>query len=137
MTPTQISLVQDSFVYVLPIPDEVAAAFYRRLFAVAPDTRPLFKGDMKEQGRKLVLTLAAVVNGLERLDEIVPVAQELARRHVRYGVLDRHYAAVGGALLQTLAELLGPVFDKDTEAAWAAAYDLLSGVMIGASCKAA
>lgn len=137
MTPHQIALVQDSFIYVLPIPDATAAAFYARLFALAPDTRPLFRHDMVEQGRKLVLTLATVVNGLDRLDEIVPVAQELARRHVSYGALPRHYDAVGTALLATLAELLGPLYDEATADAWAAAYTLLAGVMIDAGRLAA
>ena len=137
MNPHQIALVQDSFIHVLPIPDETASVFYDRLFALAPDTRALFRHDMVEQGRKLVLTLATVVNGLDRLDDIVPVAQELARRHVDYGVANRHYAAVGSALLATLAQLLGDDFDPATEAAWGAAYALLSGVMIDAGRRAA
>lgn len=137
ITPVQIDLVQASFVHCLPIPDEVAATFYRRLFAAAPSTRLLFKGDMRAQGQKLVMTLAAVVDGLERLEEIVPVAQELALRHVRYGVVDAHYAIVGGCLIETLRELLGPLFDADTEAAWGAAYTLLSDTMISATRRAA
>ena len=137
MTPNQIALVQDSFIHVLPIADETAAAFYARLFTLAPDTRRLFRHDMVEQGRKLVLTLASVVNGLDRLDEIVPVARELARRHVGYGALPRHYDAVGTALLATLAELLGPLYDAPTAQAWSAAYTLLAGVMVDASRVAA
>lgn len=133
----QINLVQDSFIHVLPIPDAVAAAFYARLFQLAPDTRPLFRGDMVEQGRKLVLTLASVVDSLDRLDELLPVARELAIRHVGYGVLDRHYAVVGAALLDTLAVQLGDLFDTATHDAWAAAYTILADAMIEAGHAAA
>ncbi len=133
----QIARVQDSFLDVLPIPDTAAAAFYDRLFQAAPETRRLFKSDMREQGRKLVMTLAAVVDGLDRLHAILPVARELAIRHVRYGVVDRHYALVGSALIETLRALLGPKFDRETEAAWGAAYTLLSDAMIAATRKAA
>ena len=37
-----------------------AGMFYGRLFEIAPEVRPLFKGDMAEQGRKLMATLAVV-----------------------------------------------------------------------------
>ena len=128
----QIDLVQDSFAAVVPITDSTAAEFYRRLFELAPDTKPLFRGDMTQQGRKLFLTLATVVDALDRLDTIVPVARELAVRHVTYGAKERHYAAVGSALIETLRAGLGPAFDRDTEAAWLTAYTILSDTMLAA-----
>ena len=128
----QIDLVQDSFAAVVPITDSTAAEFYRRLFELAPDTKPLFSNDMTQQGRKLFLTLATVVDALDRLDTIVPVARELAIRHVTYGAKERHYAAVGAALIETLRAGLGPAFDRDTETAWLAAYTILSDTMLAA-----
>lgn len=128
----QIDLVQDSFAAVVPITDAAAAEFYRRLFALAPDTKSLFRNDMAEQGRKLFLTLATVVDALDRLDTIVPVARELAIRHVAYGAKEPHYAAVGSALIETLRVGLGSRFDRDTEAAWVAAYTILSDTMLTA-----
>ncbi|MBD8548651.1 globin family protein [Sphingomonas sp. CFBP 8760] len=128
----QIDLVQDSFAAVVPITDSTAAEFYRRLFELAPDTKPLFRNDMTQQGRKLFLTLATVVDALDRLDTIVPVARELAIRHVTYGAKERHYAAVGAALIETLRAGLGSAFDRDTETAWFAAYTILSDTMLAA-----
>ena len=66
MTPDQIKAIQDSFAKVVPISEQAAALFYGRLFEIAPAVKPLFRGDMKEQGRKLMATLAVVVNGLEQ-----------------------------------------------------------------------
>lgn len=137
MDSRQIALVQDSFMHVVPVSEETACFFYERLFELAPQVRPLFKNDMTEQGRKLVLTLATVVNGLDRLDTIVPVARELAIRHVRYGVRAEYYDHVGVALLDTLRTKLGAMFDAETEAAWANAYQILAGVMIEAGRDAA
>jgi len=137
VTPHQIDLVQQSFVHIVPIPDRVAAHFYTRLFRLAPQVRPLFKADMKAQGRKLVTMLAMVVDGLDRLDAIVPAMRELAIRHVAYGVQPAHYDLVGAALIDTLRELLGPDFDSETEAAWAEAYQVIAGVMVEAGRAAA
>ena len=135
MDSRRVALVQDSFAQIIPLPDETAAYFYDRLFALAPEVRPLFKGDMGQQGRKLVMTLATIVNGLDKLDRIMPAVRELAIRHIRYGVKERHYDVVGRALLDTLRTKLGPDFDRETEAAWAEAYQLLSDEMIEAGRK--
>jgi hypothetical protein len=54
--------------------------FYGRPFEIAPQLRPLFRGDMAEQGRKLMATLAFVVNGLSSLDHDGTTAQPLTRR---------------------------------------------------------
>src|SRR5215468_9152281 len=102
MTPTQIKLVQDSFAKVAPISEQAAALFYDRLFEIAPEVKPMFKGEMKEQGRKLMATLGVVVNGLTNLESILPSASALARKHVAYGVKAEHYGPVGIALMWTL-----------------------------------
>lgn len=137
MTPSQVELVQSSFAKVAPIAETAAGLFYGRLFEIAPEVKPLFKGDISEQGKKLMGTLSVVVNGLTKLETIVPAAQALARRHVAYGVTREHYAPVGAALLWTLEQGLGPDFTPEVKAAWAEAYGLLSGVMIEAAEGAA
>ena len=98
MTPAQVELVQDSFVKVAPIAEQAAALFYGRLFEIAPEVRSLFDGDMTEQGRKLMATLAVVVNGFASLDAILPAASALAKRHVAYGAKAEHYPVVGAGL---------------------------------------
>ncbi|WP_072392076.1 globin family protein [Hyphomicrobium sp. CS1BSMeth3] len=130
MTPSQIDLVQSSFAKVVPIAETAASLFYGRLFEVAPEVKPLFRGDMKEQGRKLMTTLAVVVNGLKAPDTILPAAKALAVKHVGYGVTAEHYVPVGAALIWTLEQGLGDDFTPETRDAWLAAYTLLSGVMI-------
>ena len=131
MTPDQIKAIQDSFAKVAPISEQAAALFYGRLFEIAPAVKPLFRGDMKEQGRKLMATLAVVVNGLSDLPAILPAASALAKRHVQYGVKAHDYAPVGEALLWTLERGLGAQWTSELKAAWAAAYGVLSDFMIG------
>ena len=133
MTPEQVTAVQTSFSKVAPIADQAAALFYGRLFETAPETRALFRGDMHAQGQKLMAALTAVVTGLDHIEGVVPVAQDLAKRHVAYGVKPTHYPLVGAALLWTLGQGLGDEFTPELSAAWAAAYSALSGVMIAAA----
>jgi len=130
MTPDQIKLVQDSFAKVAPISERAAELFYDRLFKVAPQVRSLFPHDMTEQRRKLMATLAVVVNGLSNLDAILPAASALARRHVDYGAESGHFPVVGEALLWTLEQGLGSSWTPDVAAAWTSAYAMLSEFMI-------
>jgi hemoglobin-like flavoprotein len=137
MTPDQVQLVKTSFAAVAPIAPQAAALFYGRLFETAPELRALFKGDMAEQGRKLMSVLAAAVGSLERRQELVPVVQDLGRRHAGYGVKDAHYASVGAALLWTLEQGLGPAFTPAVKEAWTAVYTILADVMKDAARQAA
>lgn len=129
MTPEQAQLVKQSFAKVAPIAEQAAGLFYTRLFEIAPEVKPLFKGDIKEQGRKLMATIGLAVSSLDRLPQLVPVVQDLGRRHAGYGVRDEHYDTVGAALLWTLEQGLGPDFTPETKAAWTEVYGILAGVM--------
>jgi nitric oxide dioxygenase len=133
MTPQQVREIQASFAKVSSIADQAAALFYSRLFDTVPETRTLFRGDMTVQGQKLMAALATVVSGLDRIEAVVPVAQALAKRHVAYGVKPEHYELVGAVLLWTLEQGLADEFTPELRAAWAAAYAVLSEVMISSA----
>ena len=134
MNETQIALIQDSFAKVAPIADAAAEIFYADLFETAPEVKPYFAdSDMAEQGKKLMATLGTVVNGLRNLDAIVPIAQDLAVRHVDYGVKAEDYGKVGASLLRTLDKGLGDGFTPEVRDAWAEAYTTLSSVMVSAA----
>jgi nitric oxide dioxygenase len=130
MTPDQVNAIQDSFAKVKPIADQAAVLFYGRFFEIAPEVKPLFHGDMTEQGRKLMATLATVVNSLDNLEAVLPAASALAKRHVEYGVKATDYAPVGAALLWTLEKGLGDQWTPELATAWGEAYKVLSDYMI-------
>ena len=129
MKPEEITLVQSTWAQVVPIREQAAALFYGRLFALDPSLEPLFRGDMKAQGQKLMAMIGTAVGGLTQPDTILPALRDLGRRHVGYGVKDRHYDTVGAALLWTLETGLSPAFTPETRQAWAKTYDLVAGVM--------
>lgn len=137
MEKNTVSLVQASFRTLIPVADQVGEAFYARLFETYPAVRPMFAQDIGPQSKKLVQMLAFVVNGLDRLDTLLPAVQQLARRHNDYGVVDAHYDAVGVTLLWTLRHGLGSAFTPAVEAAWTQAYGVLSSAMIAAAKEGA
>jgi hemoglobin-like flavoprotein len=135
LTDTQIALVQRSFAVIAPIADDAAVLFYQRLFEIDPSLKTMFSGDMAEQRRKLMQMLTAAVKGLQRLDRLVPVLEDLGRRHIGYGVTDQHYDTVGAALLWTLEKGLGRAFTPEMKEAWAAVYGVLADTMRNAAAR--
>ena len=133
MTSRQVALVESSWKDILAVAETAAQLFYLRLFALDPSLRKMFRGEMREQGRKLIAMMSVAVNGLARLETLVPVIEALGRRHAGYGVTDEHYATVAASLLWALEQGLGPRFTTDVREAWTAAYGLLAATMQSAA----
>lgn len=136
MTPSQSELIRTTFAQIQPIADTAAGLFYARLFEIAPEVKPLFRGDIGAQGLKLMQTIGVAVAHVDRLDAVAPAVQALARRHADYGVTAQHYDTVGSALLWTLEQGLGDAFTPEVSAAWATLYTTLATTMIAAAYPA-
>jgi len=80
MTPQQITLVKTTWAQVVPIKEKAAELFYGKLFELDPAVKPLFKGDVVEQGKKLMMAINTVVNSLDKIETMVPIIQDMGRR---------------------------------------------------------
>lgn len=129
MTPEKIALVRSSWQQVLPIKETAAQLFYGQLFELDPSLRGMFRGDMVEQGRKLMAMINTVVNSLDNLGPILERIEDLGRGHVAYGVTEAHYDTVGSALIWTLGQGLGEQFTPAVRDAWVQAYNTLASAM--------
>lgn len=129
---TDIDLVQQSFMRIEPISMVVGRTFYERLFETNPEIQTLFKGDMESQGEQLMDMIGAAVAGLDDLDTLMPVVQQLGARHRKYGVETAHYGAVAEALIWTLEQGLAEAFTPDVRTAWVNVYGVLAETMITA-----
>lgn len=135
MTPKQIELIEDSWDFVITNTEEAGRIFYDRLFEESPHLRPLFKGDLREQQRKLISLITFAVSKLANLDEIIKDVEALGARHRNYGVKDEHYNNVASALLWTLEKGLGSRWTPEVKQAWTDLYVALAGIMMKAPQK--
>ena len=122
ITPRQRQLVQETFKKLVPQSDAAATMFYARFFELDPAMRPLFKGDMTEQGRKVLEVFSVAIVGLDTPDEVIPALKALGYRHVTYGVKLADYSTAGAALLDTLEKTLGADCTPEVYEAWKAVY---------------
>jgi hemoglobin-like flavoprotein len=130
MTPEQTRLIKETWALVVPIADTAAVLFYNRLFEIDPTARALFQAtNMPEQRKKLVQMLTVALQGLDNFDALVPIIENLGRRHGGYGVTAAHYESVGAALIWTLDQGLGAAWTPAAAAAWTELYGSLSAIM--------
>lgn len=126
VTPHQIDLVQHGMRRLAPHAAFFARNFYAALFALDPALRPVFHGDLAQQGVRLVHMLQRAVDGLGHLEALAPTLHALGRRHVHYGVRRYDFETVGHALMAALVRQPDAAPDAPTRAAWRAAYDCLA-----------
>ena len=133
MQAQQIQLVRASFAAVQITVSQPGALFYDNLFAADPSLRDLFHSGIAQQGERLMSMIRSALELLDRPAILLPVLRQLGARHVGYGVKERHYAAVGAALIRTLEQGLGVAFTDDVQQAWTELYGVISSTMIDAA----
>jgi serine/threonine protein kinase len=123
------AIVAASFARVSDRTEAFFSRVYERLFAENPTLRPLFPADIEELRGKLASTIRLSISQLRDPVTLVPMLEDLGRRHVGYGVAPSDLQIFGGVLLATVAE-----FDADwnesIRAAWQRAYDAMAGAML-------
>lgn len=124
---------------------EPARYFYARLFVAAPEVRSMFPTNMQHQEDKLLAALGHILTHVDDADELAAFARRLGADHRRFqgrdarghfGLSERHYAWVGQALLATLEHFLGPSWTPSLRQDWAAAYQVVTRLMLDGAAEA-
>ena len=110
--------------------------FYKIMLGEYPQVRPLFNQAHQASGaqpRVLANGVLTYAKNIDRLQELGPLAAQIVNKHVALQVLPEHYPIVGACLLRAIREVLGPDIASDAVIdAWAAAYQQLADLLIGA-----
>ena len=130
ISPHDAEIVRNSFMSFVADADRVAMDFYNRLFETDPSLREMFAGDIMNQGRALMDTLATVVDNVDNLPNMRGMLHELGARHSGYGVRADMYDTVGACLLGSIEDAMGADFTPDTAAAWASVFNVIADTML-------
>ena len=123
--------LRTSFQTIVPAADAFADRFYDRIFAAAPAVRPMFPADMQAQKKKLLATLAWVVEHLEQGEQLKATLRQLGQRHEQYGAEPAHYPLIADAMIATMAEVSGASWNGDIEGDWRTALERVADIMLG------
>jgi len=110
--------------------------FYRIMLGEYPQVRPLFNQAHQASGdqpRALASSVLMYARHIDNLGALGGLASQIVHKHVSLQVLPEHYPIVGACLLRAIREVLGEAIATDAVIeAWAAAYQQLADLLIGA-----
>ena len=129
----EIATLRESFAELKPQLEDASVAFYKRLFAIAPDLETLFRADIENQGMRFMTAVGTILEQLENQGEAEDILKRLGEGHAAMGIKAEHFAPMRQALLETFAEILGDRFTTPRERAWGKAYDRIASGMISAT----
>jgi hemoglobin-like flavoprotein len=131
-----IELLEQSFSTVKAASSDFTKTFYANLFADYPEVEPLFTNShMEEQGKKLFDSLVLTIDNLRNPDVLTATLKGLGTRHIKYGVLPKHYPMVGTSLLKSLESALGTGWTEEVKQAWVEAYTAVTQLMLDGADK--
>ncbi|MEO1094155.1 MAG: globin family protein [Cyanobacteria bacterium J06638_28] len=127
----KLRLLEDSFAKIKPNAMAFSECFHRHLFANHPEVKPMFdEVSLELQEKKLVASLALIVENLHNPEALAHALQALGAYHVTKGTLPEQYPHIGQALLQAFEEYLGQDWTDEVAQAWMGAYKTISDIML-------
>lgn len=129
-------ILETTFALIQPQARSFARSFYNKLFLVDPRMKKLFSHvNMADQEKKLMYSLAMIVEGMRNLDSLKCIVRNLGQRHLGYKVSAEHYYILGEVLIETLAEYLGSHWTVEAEQVWTEAYEIIADIMLDGTKK--
>lgn len=135
LSQSDIDAVRTTYLHLSADQQRAGELFYAHLFEIAPETRDMFLVDVASQATKLMSTLGLVVSQLQNWRDPEPIVEDLAMRHLAYGVQEDHYDAVRQALHAMLADVLDVAYTNEVRRAWDAAYRALAETMVATAYR--
>lgn len=111
--------------------------FYKQLFDMAPQARPLFPEDMTGQNERLLKAILMAVNHLDRPEMVELQLRRWGAIHRhKYGITNDLYVYVAHSLVRALRALNGGYLETTVASCWMAVYEWMAAVMIDGADQA-
>lgn len=140
LTAEQRAIVQSTVPLLESGGEALITHFYQRLLRGHPEVRALFNSTHQQSGaqpRALAFSVLMYAKHIDRLENLGNLPAQIINKHVALQVQPEHYPIVGQCLLASIREVLGAEVATDAVIdAWAAAYQQLADILIGAETQA-
>ncbi|WP_159911573.1 NO-inducible flavohemoprotein [Pantoea sp. 18069] len=140
LTAEQRAIVQSTVPLLESGGEALITHFYQRLLGEHPEVRALFNSTHQQSGaqpRALAFSVLMYAKHIDRLENLGNLPAQIINKHVALQVQPEHYPIVGQCLLASIREVLGAEIATDAVIdAWAAAYQQLADILIGAETQA-
>lgn len=139
LTPEQRAIVKSTVPLLESGGEALTTHFYNIMLAEHPEVRPFFNQAHQASGdqpRALANGVLMYARNIDKLEQLGGLVSQIVSKHVSLQIDPAHYPVVGACLLRAIREVLGADIATDAViAAWAAAYQQLADILIGAEEK--
>jgi hemoglobin-like flavoprotein len=129
ITDRQRERLQSSLVAIMPHYENIGRDLFLRLFEMFPTMRQKFSGDTARYEGAFVRALMVAVRGLDRMEQVRLVVDDLGRRFAPLMLSEEDYGRLGAALIWALEGAHGGPFDPETRGAWEALFRVIARCM--------
>ena len=139
LTPEQRAIVKSTVPLLEAGGEALTTHFYKIMLAGHPEVRPFFNQANQvsgDQPRALANGVLMYARNIDKLEQLGGLVSQIIHKHVSLQIQPEHYPIVGSCLLRAIREVLGAELATDAVIdAWAAAYQQLADILIGAEEK--
>jgi nitric oxide dioxygenase len=136
LTSQQLDDLRNSLRTLAPRGEQLATAFFARLFKVHPPLRALFPLDTTRRNQDLMSALGTIAKNAHRLSALEHLLMEFGARNQHSGILPHHYGMARDAMLDAMHETAGEEWTAEHEEAWNAVLNVTSSVVIRGAGRA-
>lgn len=118
--------------------EAITRHFYQRMLGEHPDLKNLFNTSNQAQGEQaqaLARAVYAFAHHMDKPQQIGPVLDRIAHKHVSLGITPAQYTIVGRHLLASIGEVLGDAITAEIASAWDEVYWLMAAELIGREAR--
>ena len=130
ITEAQIKYIKQTWSKLAAKSNALGDALYPKLFAKRPELETLFSVNKSTNSQKIFLFVMMIVTKLDKIENLMEELQNLAKRHVGYGVKIEDFEAFGEAFKESVQEILPAQTPQEALAAWGSLYDTVADAMI-------
>jgi len=136
LTSHQLEDLRSSLKLMAPQGEQLAAAFFTRLFKAHPPLRAMFPLDTTRRNQDLLAALGTLTKNATRLTAIEHLLTEFGVRNLHSGILPHHYGMARDAMLVAMRETSGESWTPEIEEAWSTVLNVASSVVIRGAGRA-
>lgn len=126
-----LEILQETFTTIRLNSEQFVSVFYDNLFTECPEVKNLFAAtDISKQERKLMTVFVVIISNLHDISYLRNLLKNLGKRHLKYGVIRKHYHLLGETMLKTLESFLPEKWTAEVEQAWKDAYQTIVNLML-------
>ncbi|XP_071814745.1 uncharacterized protein [Apostichopus japonicus] len=138
------NLVRSSWEQAMKNKKKFSVDIFMRLFTQDPPSQDLFdqlrgipldelaaNRKMKAHAFRVAASLNTLVEGLDDIEVLIEMLNNVARTHFSHQVTKQHYDLLGKVLMEAFEDELKDKFNQRTKDAWLKAYGVMEKVMLG------